>query len=313
MPARINSRAVTKKLQSVAASLHASDHKRIVGEILAHLEEHTEQAPLCLKVLKANLLHHFHAESMGKGAAIPESSNKLGVLSKTLKRKLINGILHHISPQTLKRCEKADGDKFVDKLFYFLLAEVPSSPNLHEFELPFLEDMTVRAKAIGDRATWLKVVDEAIDWQASGIYKFGSDDQEQDENEKTEGNSTKANYIVHKPSNTKAWACMHGCSLWFHASFPHGSFDFGVCWYEAASHPLLHDTGLVTAISSYVMHGFAPPAFHGFECTASRHLPVGWVPHLPMQAPANHNLMCCHFSWGLHPTMLAPQMPTQIT
>jgi len=204
MPSRIGSRAVVKKLQSVAASLHASDHKRIMVEINEMLEERRELAPLCLKVLKANLLHHFASESMGKGAPIPESSNKLAVISKTLKRKLIVSLLTQISPQTLKKCERSDPDKFVEKLFYFLLAEVPSSPNVHEFETPFLAEMTVRAHAVGNRAAWLVILNDTISWYASGIYAL--DCKEDRDDEQGEADTDEANYVMHKPTKTKAAA-----------------------------------------------------------------------------------------------------------
>ena len=145
--------------------------------ILKHLESNPDEVEACLMMLEQGYCNPQKAKEAMQAAQevslIPGSSTML----KHLSNKALEQTLHYMHPEiltppTLSKVKKHQGNKALLRLFLNLVQEDNNSPipthNMNQFK----DIYKMQYEALGSRATQLTIVDGEILWHERGSFKL---------------------------------------------------------------------------------------------------------------------------------------------
>ena len=170
-PKRLQSASTLNKLASIGKVLDQADAMSIRSQIDAWCDANPDLLGAVWNFMRSGLAGELNSDS-GRRTRIATSTTKWGNMSQAAKSKLLRHEVPAYNVSMIRSLKKAD-PKIVNKLFYFMIADVPLSPVDFKYQDEAEAWVTARVDVVGQRLEGLKIdADSKVDWQGTGVYKI---------------------------------------------------------------------------------------------------------------------------------------------
>lgn len=168
--------SVKHKVVSLGKALEDREVKQQRAKIMDILNKDSSLVAATLRLLESGSVQKMASRCVER--EIPESSNRIYLLSKKFMTKAVVEMSGGLYTYDMFKKWEAEDDQIVMHLFLFALGEkrestVTPTPML---ETHYIVRLKLRARALGDRLKSLAIHADRIQWEECGVYKVTSNE-----------------------------------------------------------------------------------------------------------------------------------------